>query len=200
MRQFSPELPCKVLIFGHSYARDLKTFDSRICGPLIQTNYKFIPGSSFTTYNENNKLIESAVAYGPDIVCVILGGNSITNVIPKAELFVNCRTFYETLRSELDKVNPDALIVAAQAELRFVSVPNKHETPGPEEFRLKRNYFNNYLSKLKTKDYLIVVGGPAKLDHQCYYKADGIHMLPEGLKIYASIIKSTLSFIISKNS
>ena len=91
--------PLKVLIFGHSYVRDLKDFDIHISRRGIEVVYEYFPGASFNTFIRDPSLIERAVTCHPDLVIVILGGNSIKDSIPKPSLFKICREFYATLRN-----------------------------------------------------------------------------------------------------
>lgn len=187
-----------VVIFGHSYVRDLECYGDLIRGGHgVTITYKSFPGRDFRHFNRRPELIEGAITGVPDIVIVILGGNSILDSIPKACLFEQCRKFYSFLRNFLNEINPACKIVAAQCELRFYKPSNRYGAPGPEEFRIKRNYFNTYIRRMNLKDNLLIVAGPGRLDHQKYYRSDGIHLNDSGLRLYASLVSSTLWYIMN---
>lgn len=187
----------RVLILGHSYVRDLEDYDDLIRFHGVNISYRSFPGRDFRDFNRRPELIEAAITGRPDIVVVIFGGNSILDSIPKACLFDQCRKFYSFLRKLLNEINPSCKIVAAQCELRFYKPDNRHCAPGPEEFRIKRNYLNSYIKRMYSKDNLLIIAGPGRLDHQKYYRSDGIHLNDSGLRLYASILSSTLWYIIN---
>ena len=75
MRAFS------VLLFGHSYIRDLQnlgikeiTVDDKF---TIEFNYVFKAGATINHYWNNKGLLDPIIASPPDILFVFLGGNDL---------------------------------------------------------------------------------------------------------------------------
>lgn len=191
----SPDM--KLLIFGHSYVRDLATlnvnsmtFDQR----PIEIKYVSFPGANFDKFVEKPSLLNEIVSNKPDVIVVILGGNSIHKDVPNFVLFNKCKAFYQLLRNKL----PNATIIASQVELRFYSTPNKFGSPSADEFKKKRNELNKCLNRLKTKDYLLIIAGPGRLDNKAYFK-DDVHMNRAGLRVYLAILKTTVAYALEKN-
>lgn len=181
----------RCLILGHSYVRDLSTLGVQkfnINQQSCDFIYKFIPGASYDTFLNNSSLLENKVACNPDIVVVILGGNSIVRDISNHELFRRCRRFYETLRTLL----PNSLIISAQVELRPGRSSTRFESPPPWIFKQRRNQLNKFLNRLKVKDHMIIIAGPGKLDNPIYYR-DHVHLNIHGLRLYMSSLKIAVS-------
>lgn len=186
----------KLLILGHSYVRDLKTLNIErymVDQKSVEIEYSTIPGASYDTYLDNPDLLKNNLKNKPDVIVVILGGNSINRDITNYETFKKCRAFYTLLRAEA----AHATIISAQVELRFYSTPNRFGCPPPEEFRKKRNELNKFLNRLKLKDFMLIIAGPGRLDNEQYYK-DEVHLNKTGLRVYASILKTTVAFALQK--
>ena len=188
----------KLLILGSSHAKYLKKYDRRrvrnILGEQVFFNYQEFSGKGFEYFIDNPGEIDDVIAYKPDMVLVILGGNSISTERTKRTLLNNCRTFYQLLRDRLDILSPNTKIIASQVFLRWV-YNNNYNTPKPEPYKTARNYLNNYINKLRTKDYTLLVAGKTKLDKRKHFK-DGIHLKHSGLKVQFQILNSLLEHII----
>ena len=107
-----------LLVIGHSYVGDLASlgeFSFNNGSIPINIRYSSIPGASYDHFLKNRSILSEKLACRPDIVVVILGGNSILRDLTKQELFNQCREFYSILRDEL----PSATIISAQIENRF---------------------------------------------------------------------------------
>ena len=186
----------KLLIFGHSYVRDLRNlniFKFHFEDITIDIKYSFWPGASYKKFLDNPETLKSIVQYKPDITIVILGGNAILKSVGAYELQHQCRQFYKLLRCLI----PDSLIIAAQVELRTYKPENRFGSPLPAEFKRKRNNLNTFLKRLKLVDNLLIIAGPGRLDNPIFYR-DGIHLNRRGLSIYFSILKSTVKFALNK--
>lgn len=183
----------KLLIFGHSYVRDLKSLNQyslRYDQQNINISYASYPGATFDTFlKDSTKVSNTLSENNPDVIVVILGGNDINRDITNYELFKKCREFYELLR----RLAPSAIIIAAQVESRFYKTPNVHSAPAPDEFQKKRKALNKYIHRLKTKDNLLIIAGPGRLDNKTYYR-DQVHLNSAGLRNYLSILKTTVDF------
>ena len=125
---------------------------------------------------------------------VIFGGNSISTLRPKHELLTNCRTFYVLLHTKVKAINSNALIIAHQLPLRFVTNGN-YNTPDPETYRKLRNAVNEKVRKLPTKDYMLLTASKSKLDNPKYYH-DKIHFDDDGLEIQLNCILRKLKLIL----
>lgn len=182
-----------LLILGHSYVRDLKSLNQhslKYDQQEILISYSSYPGATFDTFlKDSSKLSDPLRQYKPDIIVVVLGGNDINRDVTNHELFKKCREFYELLRG----LAADAIIIAAQVESRFYKTPNVHSAPAPVEFQQKRKTLNKFIHRLKTKDNLLIIAGPGRLDHQTYYR-DSVHLNSAGLRNYMSILKTTIDF------
>lgn len=155
----------------------------------VNINYKYFPGANYSTFLSDNSLLLQSIVDKPEVVVVILGGNSISRDVTNFEVFKQCRAFYKLLRDHL----PNSRIIAAQIELRFYETPNRFGAPGPEDFRKRRNQLNRFLQTLKLKDNLLIIAGPGRLDNQQYYK-DSVHLNKVGLRVYMSILKTTIDY------
>lgn len=184
----------KLLVLGHSYVRDLATLGVNNLAfghTSIDVTYSAHPGAGYDKFLENPTLLTESLECKPDIVVVILGGNSILRDVTNFELFHKCRTFYELLRREL----PQATIIAAQIELRFFDEPNRFGVPRAEIFKKRRNELNKYLNRLKLKNNMLIIAGPGRLDHK-EHNRDEVHLNRQGLRVYMSILKSTVLFVL----
>lgn len=187
----------KVLVFGHSYVRDLESLNCKhinIDQRPVDIEYLSFPGADYDTFIEKPTLLQKVSSHNPDFIVVILGGNSIKRDLSNFELFHKCRTFYNLLRDTI----PSTTIISAQVELRFYETPNRFGAPSLELYRKKRNELNKFLNRLKKKDYMLIIAGPGRLDHETYYK-DSVHLNKSGLRVYLAILKSTVSYAVQKN-
>ena len=185
----------KCLVFGHSYCRDLnnlgvKSFNTEFVG-TVEFKYTYFPGACYSKFVRNTDLLLESIEYKPDIVVVILGGNDILKHVDNNEIFYHCRQFYQFLRNSL----PEAIIIASQVELRFNSELNRFNAPTAEKFKHRRNQLNRFIQRLKCKNNMLLIAGPGRLDHECYYR-DGIHLNSAGLRLYMGMLKSTIAYSI----
>lgn len=157
----------RVAILGHSYIRDLYELgDTRMKfkdGIDCKIHYYFKPGSTFAKWNNYFEILDKIVELNPNIILVYLGGNSITEDISDRTLRDQAKQFYNLLRSLL----PEAIVIASQIELRFVEEGNRHKTPTLQQFKIRRNTFNQFLRKFKNAkgiDYIARISGGNRLD------------------------------------
>ena len=87
---------------------------------------------------------------------------------------------------------PEAKIIAAQSELRYYKGDNPWNAPEAEEFFYRRNAFNNFLRRCKTKDAIMQISGKGRMDSQEYY-ADEVNLNNVGLNKYFDIIKNCIA-------
>ena len=138
-------------------------------------------------------MTDTVLTYNPDIIVCIVGGNSVASKKSPTEVCSECRQFYELLRSLSSKL----IIVSAQIELRYYTPGNRFGSPTLIGYKRKRNSVNRFLDKLKVKDHVLMIGGPARLDHKVFYKADGVHLNKFGIKKYMSYIYKTIQYLIN---
>ena len=182
----------KVLLFGHSYVKDLKNlgYKSFVSNNVtFQLEYLYQPGGSYELFLNDHSLLNSAFEYQPDFIIVIIGGNALNNSKPDEEIRKQCRDFYQMLRNGL----PNTTIIAAQLELRFYESNNRWNAPDSAEYLRRRNNMNTFLKRLKLKDALMMVAGKNRIDCASYYR-DGVHLNRVGLIKYFDFIKCTLAY------
>ena len=187
----------KILVFGHSYVRDLASLRVDSLNWQSQTlriEYKSFPGAGYERFLDSPALLESLLTSKPDIIIVILGGNSITRDIVNHELQARCKRFYQLLRQSA----PNAILIPAQVELRRYSPNRRFDNPPAEIFKQKRNSLNQFLKRLRLKDRLLIIAGPGRLDDNRYYR-DGVHLNTAGLRVYMNILKSTVVYALDHN-
>ena len=88
----------KLAVFGHSYVRDLSTlgnFRLEFGSELhLEVSYFGFAGARFTTFFTNPDLLSDLVAYRPDYIVVILGGNDFSSQVPLSDICKSCKDFY----------------------------------------------------------------------------------------------------------
>ena len=188
----------KLAVFGHSYVRDLSTlqhfrleFGSEL---YLEVSYFCFAGARFTTFLTNPDLLSDLVAYGPDCLVVIVGGNDFSSHVPLSDICKNCKEFYKLLREKL----PKAKIYATQVELRFYKTPNRFCSLDSVTYKKVSGYFNTYLKKFKLIDRLICILGPNRLSNESFYKADGVHLNTAGIRRLFEIIRFALENFLRK--
>ena len=196
----------RVLILGSSLAKYLCFFDRRrsywIWGQRVKFSYRFFPGKSFDYFLNPNHghILDGALAFSPDYIIVILGGNSIKSNVPQRVIMKEAREFYQLLNRKYLAINPRGVIVASQILLRFIRDPNnRYHCPDPDEFAKRRNKLNRKILSLRYKHYLLVVAGPGNLDHEGYFR-DGTHLGDEGLEFQLNRICDTLGNIFRREA
>ena len=165
----------RFVIFGHSWVERLARLGIKSIeqdGRKIEVLYKYKPGLTFERINGDERLLHEVGQYLPQYVLVILGGNDVGSAKPIEEVENECAIFYSTLREFV----PQAIIIAAQMENRFYEKDNEWGAPTGEEFEKKRKRFNRFVNfKLRDKDYLLRMGGPAhQEDKKCF--EDSAHL------------------------
>ena len=183
----------EVVVFGHSYVRDLATLDRTqldIEGNVFHLSYITVPGGTFSTFINNRRYLEQLKAKSPDFVIVVLGGNDLKYDVDLSENYEKCFTFYNLLRQT---VRPDTLVVASQIENRFYKPNNRFGWPPGRAFDLKRRRFNEFLKNKPFQDSLLKVEGPDLLDKKENYRRDGVHLNGLGLNRFFGAIEDKLN-------
>ena len=159
----------KLLILGSSLCRDLYELDESrlytVNGTNIYFRYSFHRGKSFDYFLDNPKTLVSILKHKgeiPDIVLVILGGNSISSNTPIEKIYSKAREFYSSLKSKLSLLNPQAKIIASEIPMRFV-YNNFKNTPRPEIFRNIRHRVNLKIKNIKSKVQFIKFAKPSTI-------------------------------------
>ena len=187
------------LIFGSSLVKYLGIFDPlhiyNIGGQSFKFTYKDYPGESFEYFLEKPERLDSVLSASPDVVIVILGGNSISTKVEPEVLYSRAKNFYRLLNEKLLRINPSAKIIASEIPLRFVKNGFKN-TPPPEQFKFIRHRVNLKLRDCKYKHYLFRVEGPGRLDCRSNYNRKGIHLSFKGLNKQLDLLLSTLQYML----
>ena len=189
----------KVVITGHSYARELEGLGIQhtvISGQNVEFQYIHRLGASYETYlnGRDRDLFGQIAAAEPVIVLVIMAGNSITDSKTDQQIRLDIEEFYGTLRAYV----PGARIIAAQIELRFNQENNRHGAPCIDEYRQRRVRLNNFINRCKAKDGILLLSGPNCLDNPDLYKSDGAHLTNEGYQIYMLRIEGMIRSAIQR--
>ena len=194
----------KVLIFGHSYVRDLcqlrpvlREFVLDESRAEIKVFYKHFPGKDFNYFVNRPSELECIRNVEPDIIFVILGGNIISNELDNQTIRYYCRDFYVLLRQY---VPSSCKIIASEVELRFCRSNNRFNAPTEEIFQRKRRLLNCFIKdKLKKKgivDHMFFLGGTGGLMLAGYFKADGVHLNHRGLTKLREMIKRMIHYVV----
>lgn len=196
----------KILVFGHSYVRDLSRFGPWDCelelenGEKVPTSFEFkaYPGKDFAYFLSNPGEVSKILDVDPDVVIVVLGGNSVTAALSNIQINEQARAFYTLLKAA---VKPSCLKLAVQVEPRFVSSGNRHRVPEASEFNRRRQTLNNYLNKnLKRQglvDRVILLGSVNYLNHPQYFR-DGVHLSGAGLERYKETVLDGLRYALAR--
>ena len=192
----------KVLIFGHSYARELAgvgPWDIVVTGAEGQEyqlafEFRGYPGRDYGWLLENPQKIEEIRDLNPDIVVVILGGNSITAALSNTEICHQAAEFYTLLKAA---AKPACLKLAVQIESRFVAPGNRHGAPQAVEFNQRRTIINNFVNKRLRRrglvDRMILLGGAGHIVNPANF-ADGVHLRRAALARYKQSIINGISY------
>ena len=184
----------KVVILGHSYVKRLETImPASETIDDVEMIYKFVcqGGLTYEKCISSDMWLKRVQEENPHIVLVVLAGNSVGSNKPRELMKQECKEFYRRLRSYL----PNAIIVAAQAEMRFYAEMNVRGAPVGGDYIRDRSFLNKFICKqVKTKDRMMLVGG-TNMDKDKYYEKDGIHMNQQGMKIYVACIQNVIKAI-----
>ena len=161
----------KVLIFGHTYARDLCQLRPTLCEFVLEESrveikifYKHFPGKDFNYFVNRSSELERIRNVEPNIIFVISGRNIISNELDNQTIRYYCRDFYILLRQY---VPSSCKIIASEVKLRFCRSNNRFNAPTEEIFQRKRKLFNCFIKdKLKKKgivDHMFFLGGTGGL-------------------------------------
>ena len=196
----------KLLIVGHSYVRELRRQGSwhlnlklklaqgeeQPCDVIFQE----YPGKDYRFFLDNRNLFSKIGEVNPDIIVIILGGNSIVESKTNPEITQEIREFYGLLNGMLN----GCLRLAVQIEPRFPIPNNPHGAPESHVFNQRRHVINNFVNKRIKKagliDSVILLGGEGYLNNEEFY-ADGVHLGIEGLVKYKRAIVSGIEFALN---
>ena len=182
----------KVVVLGHSYVRDLSRLgNERIkVGTSLEAEISYLafPGIKFSTFIENQGLLNFVFETQPEHLVVILGGNDFDNYRSLNEVKTSAEVFYRILKNNL----PNTRIYATQVETRFYTSGNHFDCPLPEVYKYVTNYFNKKLRKLPYVDNIICILGPGRLSNRDLFKADGVHLKLAGVRKLWDIVRTFL--------
>ena len=182
----------KIAVFGHSYVRDIQCLENSdhiyVDGAPFNLKYFSFPGYCFRNFLSDPKLLVNLVAFSPDIVVVILGGNGVNIDSDLGVLKSDCENFYVLLKSKL----PQAYVIATQIEHRHLYSVNRHGTPTADLYKKLANNFNKWLIRQPFKDKILMVNGENKLGNSKFFRSDGIHLNFEGRFLYFELLSNCL--------
>ena len=198
----------RLLMLGHSYVRDLKRFsdwhrdlhlelDNGFNIP-IDVRFQAYPGKDYSHFLNNLELFELVREVKPEVVVIILGGNSIVNNVTNCEINTKAKEFYVHLNNVLPS---GCLRLATQIEPRFPFEGNRFGAPTAIEYGRRRNVINNYINKQIKKsgavDGVIMLGGESYLNNEASF-SDGVHLKPVGLEKYKDAVLGGIKFALNK--
>lgn len=196
----------KVLLFGHSFVRDLLSVggwnrevslddDSKV---NLEFLFRYYSGKDFNYFLNNLELFDEIKSINPDAIVIILGGNIIVDKVSNSSIKLMVNDFYRRLK---EVVKPDCIKFAAQIEPRYCHKGNRFGAPEAEEFNRRRtqinNHFNQTVKKHKLVDYLIFSREDFKHRPELY-KPDGVHLTHEGLELYKGSVLGGLMYALNR--
>ena len=113
----------QVAVVGHSYAHELKKAGYEHCdifGTRAKFDYVYKRGGTYNDYLDSTDLFDRVRALNPDVIVVILGGNSIKNGNDLTKTKLTITDFYKRLK----EICPSSKIISAQIEKRFYEADN----------------------------------------------------------------------------
>ena len=193
----------KVLIYGHSYVRDLNQkcqWENCLLvnqAPVnIEYCFRYFCGKDFEFVLNKEGEFDVVAALQPDIIVVVFGGNSIVNYKSNEDIRTLIWNFYQKLRESL----PSATIIATQIEPRYCAPGNRHGAPAFEEFNRRRTVMNNYMNKTVKKagfiNNMVLLGSPEYLNHHQYF-GDGVHLKGIGLQRYQTAVVGSIKYVLA---
>ena len=180
----------KVALLGHSYVAHLRR-SRTLWSSADEVRYFEYPGKSYSHFTTGRLNFDAVTTFNPEVIFVILGGNSIKIHSDALSLCREAHDFYAMLRQNFAA----ARIVSVQVELRFYDAGNRWLCPTPDVYRRKRRTLNKYISKIKYKDHILQIQGPGRIDDRRLYSTDGVHLNNEGWTVYSQLILSMLRYI-----
>lgn len=192
-----------ITIFGDSHCWFLSDVDDHeLLIEGFHCNFQYFPfsGKSFDHFltPKGYRDMQRVVSSGPDYLVVILGGNSISTEVERSTVLDQCSQFYENLYNEYLAVNPNGKIISSQLVMRYNKVPNKYNTPGPDDYRLFRNLVNRKINNIQHKHHMMMVAGP-KLDKRKYFNRVGTHLTSEGYWKMFDLMIGSIAFALRKD-
>ena len=191
-----------VCVLGHSYVNDLKNLGPNPCyskdGIPLFFHYISVKGSTFASWLDSPPEWSRLRSLQPNFIVVMLGSTSITNRVTDEDLRQDSKRFYKLIRHEF----PDSILIAVQAELRFVPYPNEQFIPPSKIYAKRRRKFNNYLRKVMKivpgRNHICMIAGPGRLDNLTLYRDNKTHLNSNGTQNLLIQILSTINFILLK--
>lgn len=181
----------KVLIFGHSFVRDLLCLGDWNREVELEDGskenleflFRYYSGKDFDYFLSHLETFEVIKNINPDAIVIVLGGNLIVDANSNSAIKLLATDFYNQLKQV---IRPECIKFATQIEPRFCKKGNRFGTPEAEEFNRRRtqinNHFGSVLKKRKLVDYLVFIREDFKYSPELY-KPDGIHLSKEGLEL-----------------
>ena len=192
----------KVLVFGHSYVRDLchlKPKLRNVAIPAINTVaevfYRYYPGKDYDYFGSHPEEFDYIQTLQPDIFIVVFGGNLIVEDNSNSYNKQVCQVFFEDVKKYLPS---HCKVLVGEVEHRFCAPNNYWGAPEVEEFQRRRRNLNNFvrvkLKRRKLVDSMMLIGATGGLDNVDMFKRDGVHLTESGLKFYRQVLVNTIKY------
>ena len=184
-----------LLVVGHSHVADLRGLgvkEFQVGGETVRVRYVFKRGGTYDSYLDDEGLYSRVTSSRADIIVVILIGNLIKDSVSNEQITRKARDFYGKIRADF----PGTTIVATQPEQRFYKVGNRFGCPVGRDYEVRRRQLNNFLRRsLKSKDHILMISGPGRLDNQDLYR-DEVHLKPVGISMLFGYIRKLVRYIL----
>ena len=169
----------KILIIGHSWARDIyqritNNIDKE--GITVEFSVYYIPGGKVQDFILNDKIINYIHDINPNLVYFFVGGNDFQIGQDLSKVKEDIVSLFNAYESNF----PNITFIMSEVEYRQVTHINRHNTPLVEEFKSKANNFNRWLKNKKLSRSLVKIThslGPGPND----FKSDGVHLNSSGI-------------------
>lgn len=179
----------RVLLFGHSYIRDLQKLGHKEISIdedfSIEFDYISKPGATIAHYCSNKGVLDPLIASAPDVLFIFLGGNDLRTDWNIHDTICNYKTLIEHFSSKL----PGVPIVCAYIEPRFALPKGYFKTPEPAVYKAYARKFNNWLQRWDIPYRKFITWGSNRLENKALFKRDGVHLNEQGLNLLWNLLE-----------
>ena len=196
----------KVLLFGHSYVNHLRNLGgwnqeiNLTSGDKVDLEFVFggHPGKDFSYFLQNDHVFNIITQEQPDIIVVILGGNSIKEGVSNSDIKRDSSLFFQKLSTY---IKAGCIRLVVQVEPRFCLPGNRFGTPTYLEFERRRNIINNHFNVKIKKNLKLVEGvvllGSVNFLNKVENFSDGVHLKKAGLILYRKALLGSIAYALS---
>lgn len=190
----------RILLFGHSYIRDLSNLGHKeiVIDNKFTLEFEYLskPGGTVAHFFKNKGVLDPLIASAPDILFIFLGGNDLRTDWDIHETIYNYKNLVLYLSSKLSGVP----IICAYVEPRFAEPGGFYHTPDEYLYKSYARTFNNWLKNFDVPYRKFLTWGSNRLENKQLFKADGIHLKKEGLLILWELLEDLFIKVVDSYS